>query len=193
MTSRRLVALGVGALLVTVTGCTLNRPEDPVVLTGAQVPALASVGAGDVVAFRWVNGWDQVPVQVDERKQVDLGTVYNSTPMGFTTTVYADAGTFTGADANGNVDADDEVAFMAKDVGPEAPAGAAKPAGVVAAGGVKVRVRTTLGGTTRDGWVYLFKRSGGLSPGAGESYVDYDFGLLSGCLLYTSPSPRDRS
>ena len=33
--------------------------------------------AGDVVAFRWVDGWDQVPVQVDERKQVDLGAVYN--------------------------------------------------------------------------------------------------------------------
>ena len=56
-------------------------------------------------------------MQVDERKSVDLGAVYNSTPMGFVTTVYADPGTFTGADANANVDADDEVAFMAKDVG----------------------------------------------------------------------------
>ena len=48
------------------------------------------------------------------------------------------------------------------------------------AGAVKVRVRTTLGGTTRDGWIYLFERSGGLSPGAGEQYVTYGFGLLSG-------------
>ena len=118
MSARGLVRLALAAVALTVTGCTLNRPADPVVMTGAQLPALRDVAAGDVVAFRWVNGWDQVPVQVDERKQVDLGAVYNGTPMGFATTVYADPGTFTGADANANVDADDEVAFMAKDVGP---------------------------------------------------------------------------
>jgi hypothetical protein len=186
-----LVAVG-----LTVTGCTLNRPADPVVLTGAQVPALSSVAAGDVVAFRWVNSWDQVPVQVDERKQVDFGAVYNQGPMGFATTVFADPDTFTGADGNPNVDADDEVVFMAKDVGVEAPGGASLPAGVVAGSGLKVKVRTTLGGTTREGWVYLFKRSGGLSPGAGESYVSYDFQLLSGAYkttykLQDGPNPEN--
>ncbi|MBA3261372.1 MAG: hypothetical protein H0T69_02620, partial [Thermoleophilaceae bacterium] len=109
MSAGGLVKLALAVAALGVTGCTLNRPEDPVVLSGAQVPALAGVGAGDVVAFRWVNGWDQVPVQVDERKSVDLGTVYNAAPMGFATTVYADPGTFTGADSNANVDADDEV------------------------------------------------------------------------------------
>jgi hypothetical protein len=94
--------------------------------------------------------------------------------------VYADPGTFTGADSNANVDADDEIALMARDTGLEAPAGTQRPAGVVAGSGVKVRVRTTLGGQTKDGWVYLFRRSGGLSPGAGQAYVDYDFVLLSG-------------
>jgi hypothetical protein len=156
------LALAVGAL--TVTGCTLNRPSDPVVLTGAQLPALSSVAAGDVVAFRWVDGWDQVPVQVDERKDVNFTNVYNSAvSANFVTTVYADPGTFTGADANANVDADDEVVFMAKDVGLEAPGDTTNPAGVVAGSGAKVKVRSTLGGTDRDGWVYLFKRSGSLS------------------------------
>jgi hypothetical protein len=177
---RRGLALAVAVSLLAVTGCTLNRPEDPVVMTGAQLPALNDVAAGDVVAFRWVNGWDQVPVQVDERKVVDFGTVYNQAPTGFTTTAYADPGTFTGADADPDVDANDELVFMAKDAGLEAPSDAAAPAGVVAGSGLKVRVRSTLGGETRDGWVYLFERSGGLSPGAGESYVDYDFDLLSG-------------
>jgi hypothetical protein len=181
---------------LAVTGCTLNRPEDPVVLRGAQVPALAGVAAVDVVAFRWVDGWDQVPVQVDERKSVDLGTVYNGAAMGFATTVYADPGTFTGADANANVDGDDEVAFMAKDVGPEAPGDASAPAGTVAGSGVKVKVRSTLSGATRDGWIYLFKRSGNLSPGAGESYVRYDFQLLSGAYkttykLQDGPNPEN--
>jgi hypothetical protein len=193
---RRGLALAVAVSLLAVTGCTLNRPEDPVVMTGAQLPALQDVTAGDVVAFRWVNNWDQVPIQVDERKQVDLGTVYNSGPMGFVTTVYADPGTFTGADGDADVDTNDEVAFMAKDVGLEAPGGSALPAGVVAGSGVKVRVRSTLGGATRDGWIYLFERSGGLSPGAGESYVTYNFQLLSGAYkttyrLQDGPNPEN--
>jgi hypothetical protein len=191
-----LVRLALGVTALTATGCTLNRPEDPVVLTGAQVPALASVSAGDVVAFRWFNGWDQVPVQVDQRKSIDLGLIYNTSSMGFVTTVYADPDTFTGADPNPNVDADDEVAFMAKDVGPEAPSDATDPSGVVNGSGVKVKVRSTLGGTNRDGWIYLFKRSGSLDPGAGASYVDYDFQLLSGNYkttykLQDGPNPED--
>jgi len=188
------VALAVTALAVT--GCTLNRPEDPVVLNGSQVSALGSVPAGDVVAFRWINGWQQRPVQVDERKTVDLGTVYNAAPVGFSTTVYADPGTFTGADPNANVDPDDEIAFMAKDVGVEAPGDAANPDGVVPGSRVAVKVRTTLGGSSREGWLYLFKRSGTLSPGAGESYVSYDFRLLSGAYkttykLQDGPNPEN--
>ena len=33
---------------------------------------------------------------------------------------------------------------------------------------------------TKDGWVYLFKRNGAISPGAGQKYVDYTFNLTSG-------------
>ena len=193
---RRLALLAAAGVALGATGCTLNRPEDPVVLTGSQLPALSSVAAGDVVAFRWINGWDQVPVQVDERKSVDLGTVYNGAALGFATTVYADPGTFTGADSNGNLDADDEVAFMARDVGLEAPGDAADPAGVVAGSGVQVRVRSTLEGNPKDGRIYLFKRSGNLSPGAGENYVSYDFQLLSGAYkttykLQDGPNPEN--
>ena len=195
---RPLACLSVGLAMLGATGCTLNRPEDPVVLTGAEVSKLRDVGAGDVVAFRWVNGWDQVPVQVDERKSVDLHTVYNGEPWGYSTTVYADPNTFTGADPDSDVDADDELAFMAKDVGIEAPADAGIPAGVVPGSGVKVEVRNWLGGTLRKGWAYLFERSGNLDPGAGESYVDYDFNLLSGDYKTTyglgpggGPNPED--
>ena len=179
MAARRLATLAAAASL-TFTGCTLNRPADPVVLTGADVQALSSVPAGDVVAFRWIDGWLQVPVQVDERKVIDLGQVYNGSFGGYSTTVYTDPNTFTGADTNANVDANDEIALMARDTGLEAPDGTAAPDGVVAGSGVEVRVRSTLGGTTRDGWVYLFRRSGGLSPGAGQQYVNYTFNLLSG-------------
>ena len=74
---------------------------------------------------------------------------------------------------------------MAKDVGLQAPAGTTAPAGVVAGSGVQVRVGSTLGGSEQAGRIYLFKRSGGLSPGAGESYVNYNFQLLSGAYKTT--------
>jgi hypothetical protein len=43
-----------------------------------------------------------------------------------------------------------------------------------------VRIRSRIGTADHTAWVYLFKRSGNLDPGAGKSYVDYDFELLSG-------------
>lgn len=61
MPARRLLPLTAVVLALTVSGCTLNRPDDPVVLTGADVPALSSVAAQDVVAFRWLSGWSQLP------------------------------------------------------------------------------------------------------------------------------------
>ena len=52
----------------------LNRPADPVVLTGADVPGLTGIAPGDLVAFRYDSGWQQIPVQVDERAMKDFGT-----------------------------------------------------------------------------------------------------------------------
>ncbi len=196
MVARALVLFSATAAALVVSGCTLGRPTDPVVIKGSDVPALQSVAAGDVVAFSWVNEWHQVAVQVDERKQVDLGTVYNSAANGFVTTVYADPNTFTGADANANVDADDEIAFRAVDAGLQAPGDATAPAGTVAGSGVKLSLSTLIDGQTKKAWIYLFKRSGSLSPGAGKQFVDYDFNLLSGAYkttykLQDGPNPED--
>ena len=196
MVARALVLFSATAAALVVSGCTLGRPTDPVVVKGSDVPALQSVAAGDVVAFSWVDDWHQVAVQVDERKQVDLGTVYNAAANGFVTTVYADANTFTGADANANVDADDEIAFRAVDAGLQAPAGSPAPAGTVAGSGVKLSLSTLIDGKTKKAYIYLFKRSGNLSPGAGKQFVDYDFNLLSGAYkttykLQDGPNPED--
>ena len=106
----------------------LNRPDDPVVITGAGVPSLSGAAPGQVVAFAWSGSWDQIPVQVDERKPYDLRVAY-PTPFAlqrrallrpFSTPAklrYADAGTRVGADTNPTLDADDEIAFMARDAG----------------------------------------------------------------------------
>ena len=47
-------------------------------MTGADLPRVAGAPPGKVLAYRYLNQtWTQVPVQVDERAMIDLGTVYN--------------------------------------------------------------------------------------------------------------------
>lgn len=196
MTIRRLLALGLsGGLAVTaLAGCDtpqtkpLNRPAAPVVLTGGQLNRFAGVAPERVVAFRWSGAaWQQVPVQVDQRKVVPfgsapssnsvpgkLGTVYGNGSGGPATIQYADPNTWVGADTNPSVDADDEVVFMASDAGASAPRGTAPPAGVVATSATQVAV-TDPRASNEQGWVYLFRSTGGLDPTAGKDYVDYDF------------------
>lgn len=167
----------------------LDRPDDPVVMTGAGAPTLTGAAPGDVVAFAWTGRWHQVPVQVDERKQFDLRVVYpNPFSCGgnglcyapFSTPAklrYADPSTLVGADTDPALDADDEIVFMAKDAG-SSGAAASDPAGVRAGSRVEVKVSDPLDGGV--GYVYLFRQGGKLDPGAGARYVTYSFSLASG-------------
>lgn len=201
--ARRLgAALAAAVLLLTLASCdavnTVDRADEEVVLTGADVSDLVGTAPDHVVAFALTTPfntptWVQVPVQVDERKVVDFGrapgnngatgttgTVYGSTgTSGVALLQYADAGTFTGADGNPDLDADDEVVFMARDAGGARQPGTADPAGVVTGSGVQVQVDDPLG-DDQQGWVYLYESDGSLDPAAGRDYVDYDFTLTSG-------------
>lgn len=164
---------------LAIGGSTLNRPEDPVVLTGADLPALEGLAPGDLVAFKYDTGaWVQVPVQVDERAIKDIGTIYNAAPNGVKSLVYTDTGTFTGADSDPTIDPNDEIAFMAKDAGGVDPS-FSEPSGVVAHTGVQVTVVDPIN-PSQTGVVYLFRQDGSLSPGAGQTYVTYNFSLDSG-------------
>jgi hypothetical protein len=166
-------------LALLLAGCVAERPADPVVLTGAQVPRLQGVAPAKVLAFHYLNGaWKQVPVQVDERAVVDLAKPKNAAPVGHTFLTYTDANTFTGPDPNANVDADDEIALMGIDTGIKAPSGSAPP-GVVAGSGVEVKVVDSIGEPSPS-YVYLFRQTGSVDPSAGRRYVDYRFNLLSG-------------
>jgi hypothetical protein len=177
MSKPRLLALALLAL--TLGGCAAQRPEDPVVLTGADLPRLAGVQPAKVIAFRWLGQrWDQVPVQVDERAVIDLAKPKNLAPVGQTFLTYTDPNTFTGPDPNPTLDADDEVAFMGIDGGIEAPPGQTPP-GIAAASGTKVRIFDATGDPTPS-YLYLFQQTGNLDQAAGRPYVDYDFNLLSG-------------
>jgi hypothetical protein len=165
-------------------GSTLARPADPVVLTGADVPTLIGTMPNSIVAFRYDGGWTQIPVQVDERFVQNFQTIYHVSvsPLNANTTqfVYADTGTYTGADPDPTLDSNDEIAFMAQDAGGAATS--AEPAHVVPGSGVRVAISDPLAPGDH-GWVYLFRQDGALSPGAGLQYVSYNFDLLAGPYL----------
>jgi hypothetical protein len=155
-----------------------TRPADPVVLSGSRLPTLVGAVPNRVVAFRWAGGWQQRPVQVDQRANLDLGAAYNQPPAGVTALTYTDSGTFIGADPNSKLDADDQVAMMARDSGSKA-AGNGDPSGTVPGSGVELQVRDPLA-PGQVGYLYLFRSDGSLDPSAGQDYVHYDFHLLSG-------------
>ena len=204
---RALPVLTLLALVGAATGCapdpvrsTLDRPVDPVVVTGAQASALAGTPPGRVVGFRASSaGWTQIPVQVDERLDTKVQAAYNlpAGQFGSSTDIevnlYADPTTFVGADPDPNLDADDEIAFMARDAGGDAGNRAA-PAGTTG-GGVELQLRDPQAASA-SGYVYLFRSDGSLDPGAGKHYVDYGFDLLSGDYRTTyrraaGPNPED--
>jgi hypothetical protein len=186
----------------------LDRPDDPVVVTGAKLTPLFGVAPDRVAAFRRSGGsWQQVPVQVDERARIDFGreptsngqpgtegTVYGTTPIGRRVLQYTDPDTWVGPDPNPAVDSNDEVALMARDAGDQAGT-AAPPEHVDPATGVELAV-TDLLDPGAESWLYLFGHDGTLDPSAGQALVDYDFTLLSGAYRDTylradGPNPED--
>jgi len=116
---RRTLAAGVA---IAIAGCCagpalakpkpLDRPEDPVVLTGAQLPRLLGIAPEELTAYSYVPSklkgkagkkavaskrrkarrfrWARVPVQVDERALIDFGSQppSNATPPTGASTVY---------------------------------------------------------------------------------------------------------
>jgi hypothetical protein len=158
-----------------------TRSTDPAVFTGALLPSLNGVPVGDIVVFRWANGWAQVPVQIDQRKRVELNTVYGkpaNTTNPVNVMVYADPNTYVGA-GSGKLTPNDVIVIMARAIGSQTPPSFSEPAGVLHNSGVRVKAIDPLTGAI--GYFYVFRRSGTtLVPGMGRHNVTYAFGLLSG-------------
>jgi hypothetical protein len=195
------VALVAGTVvgIAPVGAATLDRPADPVVLKGAQLSKLSTATPAQILGFAWTGtAWKQIPIQVDERAMVNLGTVYHG---GFATNVsvpaYTSTKTWAGRDANKKFDADDELAFMARDAGLVA-ATSTPPAGTKVGTGVRVRITDPLAPGS-EGYVYLFRKGPGggkLKPGAGKQYVSYKFKTLGGAYknkykFAAGPNPED--
>ena len=176
-----------------------SRAMDPVVISGSLVPSLTGVPVGDIVAFRWANGWAQAPLQIDERKAVELNTVYGrpaNTTNPVNVVVYADPNTYVGA-GSGKLTSLDVIVIMARSIGSQNPSSFTEPAGVLHNTGVRVQANDPLTGAT--GYFYLFRRSGTtLTPGMGRHNVTYNFDLLSGAYKTTyqfdaGPNPENSS
>lgn len=209
---RRHLRLGVVALVVPMVlalascdtrfGANLQRPDEAVVLTGAQLPKLLGAAPRTVVGFAWDGTtWTQVPVQVDERDDVSPGQIYHwdpavwpklagtstlykmnvYTPAAVTSAGYSSLDTYTPPDSNPNLDADDEVSFLGGDTGVEAAPSVAPPAGVDPTSRQQVRVTDPLA-TGEVGYLTLFRSTSvGIDDStAGSTGVDYHFQLVSG-------------
>jgi len=188
------------------TASPADRASDPVVLKGADLPALRGAVPGRIAAYRWAGRWRQVPVQIDERHVVRARTLYPDTmhsptyvtPRTFDIEVYADAKTRSGADRIRTFDRNDELVFMSGDTGGRAPRSARAPAGTRPSRAVRLKVTDPVGGGSA--WVYLFRTGGKVDQSAGRDYVRYDFrltGLEKGQTLrdgyhyQNSPNPED--
>ena len=196
-----LVTIGlVGAIVlsgcVTRFGASLLRPQDPVVMQGASLPKLLGADPTHVVGFAWDGtAWNQVPVQVDQRDLVNPGQIYNrptsawaKLPGGAAFEIlvytpppaspgYTSFATYTPADRDPLVDANDEISFLGSDLGQVAPANA-NPAGVTTSTRQVVHATDPLAAGT-DGYLYLYS-SPALHGGAKTSGVTYTFSLDSG-------------
>lgn len=185
--------LGAGAVSVApierAAAAPLARAADPVVLTGADLPVFSGGSKATIVGFRWTGtAWVQLPIQVDERAVVNFGKIYNNPTAVFYSSqpglvnelVYTSGATWTGNDPDTKFDANDELVFMARDAGVQAPGGS-QPTGTVPGVATQVHVTDPLS-PGAEGYVYLFRKTGtsGLVQGARQRYVRYTFKLLSG-------------
>lgn len=207
----RVTALGVVAAvaLLGLAGCTkygapIDRPEDPVVMTGNQLPKLLGTDPYHVVGFSWDgSAWHQVPVQADERDYVSPGQIYNwptsiwptlygtSTPykmLVYTPPPSAEPGytsyaTYTPPASDPTLDALDQISFLSDDTGKQAPDSAGDPPGVTASTREQVQATDPLG--TGSGYVYLYHSDSLTGGSAGGDGVTYTFSLDSGSYTAT--------
>ncbi len=189
------------ALLVGCTrfGATLDRPEDPVVLSGAQLPKLEGADPMHVVGFSWDgSAWHQIPVQVDERDFVNPGQVLNRaasawatlpdgtpyrelvyTPPRTISAGYTSVATYTPPDSDPTLDGNDEVSFLANDSGQQASIANGAPPNVIGSSWQQVAVTDPLNGD-QSGYVYLFRSNTLTGGSAGTTGVHYTFRLNAG-------------
>ncbi|MEM1000899.1 MAG: hypothetical protein AAGN35_27845, partial [Bacteroidota bacterium] len=178
-----LIALFWGCLAVAQSP---DRSKDPIVVPGSDLPCFTGIPGllpGDIVGFRF-DGANlvQIPIQIDEVLVTQIeapwgpnGCRGSKKPVPWDVPFYADPLTYIGADPDPSFDANDELAFMARDAGPQINTCISPPSGTTG-DPCEVTLQDPISNTVL-GYIYLFRRSGNLSPGAGADLVTYNFGF----------------
>jgi hypothetical protein len=141
-----------------------SREDEPITITGAAFPDAAGFAISDMALYRWDavgEAFELVPFQIDER----LDKVFNpGTAFEVTQNLYDVAG-----EDGGLLDSDDELVFLFKDSGPQAPVDATWPAGATL---LRHEISVTNPDQPTDvRWVYLFNLTGWTPP---AGYVTWD-------------------
>lgn len=134
---------------------TLDRDLEPVIVRGANVASLSGTPVNQLFLYTYSGATlaGQIPMQVDE-----------VTP----------GGDYVAAE-DGLLDANDEIVFMALDLGDEAPATASLTTTLpISAAWYEIEVTDPLN-PTKKGWAYLV-RSNSLGPSFGGNYANYSAG-----------------
>jgi len=161
-----LILLAISTQMLTAQN-TLNRLNDPIVMTGAQLNTYLGLNPSDIVGFQFLGGvWTQIPIQVDERALLDIvtpygvlagaGNIFSPSPNNLQILYYCDPMTNVGVDADATFDTDDELVFMVKDAGDVSDG--SSPAGVVDSSCREVMVEDPLDGGL--GYIYLYENDG---------------------------------
>lgn len=169
---KRSISLGVIALAVSAAGVSPApaasgfdaRSHEPVVLNGSQLFGLGVVGSHlqgvpveDIAVHSWTGSeWTRIASQVDERRDVVLaGCGFFKAYSGSDVQNTYD---YTGSETNG-LDADDEVVFMLRDTGKQAPSGSLPP-------GATSRTEVTLTDPLTQETAYAYVTKGSSLPEA---------------------------
>ena len=130
------------------------RQKEPVVLLGQNMPRFIGAPVGDIRVYRYdaaANSFLPVPCQVDER---DYKLDY-----------------FSAGAQNGLLDSNDEVVFMAQDLGDEAPSDQIWPDDLDSKQHRRYQVAVTDPVTAERGFIYIFvSQTLAISP---DSYISY--------------------
>jgi len=98
--------------------------SDPVIMSGDQLAESLLIGmpVDEVVGFRYDNGWQQIPIQIDELDIKDILAPYGpyrnnvapfaNNPSGRSILFYTDENSYTGADSDPDFDLNDELVFQ---------------------------------------------------------------------------------
>ncbi|MEM1324886.1 MAG: T9SS type A sorting domain-containing protein [Bacteroidota bacterium] len=166
-----------------------SRDCEVVVMEGMELNCLLGTSPDSIVGFKFENNiWTQIPIQIDERRLVDIAIAYGPYDCLVNSTLdtpwqeyfYCDTATFTGADTTDLLfDLDDELSFMTIDVGTIDSLDSC-PMGVREQIKCRVAVTDPLENDSLIGYIYLFEQDGSLQQDAGIDYVDYDYDDFGG-------------